>query len=295
MDYSILSIHAALAYFALALTMISPWIKRSPWVWGSFLIFAFILGYFAHIITPIALAPIGALFILHSLLKGEIKGFIRFILVVITAGISLGLLFHMFPGFNNVNLFQNQLISPNGIPVSLYLNFDKPFIGVFVLVLGFPLITNFSTFFRLLKAIVPLTLCGIFIMIALALFSGLIEWDPKFPSIFWVFAIENLLYVCISEEAFFRGFIQNEFFRWFGGKGYLANCGCVLITAFLFAALHYPWVSSIPFLGLVFVAGIIYGSIFQFTKSLEASIFCHWIFNLTHLLLFTYPALKSAI
>ncbi|NGX47119.1 MAG: hypothetical protein K1000chlam3_00488, partial [Chlamydiae bacterium] len=56
-----------------------------------------------------------------------------------------------------------------------------------------------------------------------------------------------------------------------------------------FAALHYIWVPNIPFLTLVFVAGIIYGSIFQFTRALEASILCHWLFNITHFLLFTYP------
>ena len=126
-------------------------------------------------------------------------------------------------------------------------------------------------------------------MVMLALYSGLIKWDPKLPQIFWFFAIENLIFVSIIEEAFWRGFIQREFFRWFGEKGYLANVGCVLVTAFIFAALHYIWVPNIPFLTLVFVAGIIYGSIFQFTRALEASILCHWLFNITHFLLFTYP------
>lgn len=278
--------HASLAFFALTMTIISPWVKRSPWVWGPFLIIAFALAYLAKIIEPIALAPIGGLLILHTFLKGDIKGLARFLLVILTIGISLGLAIHYFPGFNNPQILKGVKISKDAIPYSLYLNFDKPFIGIFILALGFPLVSDTKEFGRILKIATPLTLAGIIIMILLGLFSGLLQWDPKLPKIFWFFAIENLIFVCIIEEAFWRGFIQRELFRWFGEKGLLANSGAILLTALFFAALHYFWVSSIPFLALVFVAGIIYGSIFQITKSLEASIFCHWTFNITHFLLF---------
>jgi len=285
-------IHATLAYFALTMTILSLWVKRSPWIWGSFLIFAFVLGYFAKIITPIALAPIGALLFLHALIKGEIKGLARFILVASASAASFGLWFHLFPGFHNFQILDNVQISPGAYPISLYLDFDKPFIGIFVLALGFPLISNLREFGKVLKTAIPLTLGGILIILLLATYSGLMRWDPKFSSLFWVFIVENLIFVVIGEEAFLRGFIQNEFFRWFGGKGVNANIFSVLITAFLFAALHYNWVTNLPFLGLVFVTGIVYGSIYQFTKALEASILCHWLFNLIHFSLFTYPVLK---
>lgn len=284
--------HASLAYFALTMTIISLWVKRSTWIWGSFLVFAFVLGYFAKLIEPIALAPIGGLLILHGILKGNIRGLARFLLVLIAAAISLGLWFHLFPGFHNWRVLTNAQISSNAYPYSLYLNFDKPFIGIFVLALGFPLVKNLTEFGKVLKTALPLAIAGVAILAAVALYSGLIKWDPKLPSIFWLFLIENLIFVVIPEEAFLRGFIQNEFFRGFGGKGALSNVTSVLLTALLFSALHYRWVPSLPFLCLVFVAGIIYGSIYQYTKSLEASILTHWLFNLAHLLFFTYPALQ---
>lgn len=286
---------AALSFFALMVTIISFWVKRSPWIWGSFLIFAFTLGYFAHIIEPIALAPLIGLFFLHGLLKGKVRGVARFILVLLTVALSLGLLAHLFPGFHNWKIVDHVSLTPDAYPFSLYLNFDKPFIGIFVLAFGVPLLSSLKQLGQVVKTALPLILGGIILMILFSLFSGLILWEPKFPSLFWFFALENLLLVSIIEEAFWRGFIQKEFFRLFGQKGYGANIGCVLATSLFFAALHYNWVPSLPFLGLVFIAGIIYGSIYQYTKALEASILCHWLLNLTHFTLFTYPILKSAL
>ncbi|NGX48407.1 MAG: hypothetical protein K1000chlam3_01800, partial [Chlamydiae bacterium] len=66
--------HTVLAFFALAMTILSLWVKRSPWIWGSFLVLAFALAFMAKIITPIALAPIGAVLVLHTLLKGDLRG-----------------------------------------------------------------------------------------------------------------------------------------------------------------------------------------------------------------------------
>jgi len=288
-------IHGTLAYFALMMTIISFWVKRSPWIWGSFLIFALILGYFAKLVEPIALIPIGSLLILHTLLKGDIRGLARFILVILAVAVSLGLWFRLWPGFQGWQILDNVKISEDGAPFNLYIHFSKPFIGIFVLACGLPLVKSWREFGNILKLSLPLIIGGIAIMILLSLYSGLIRFDPKFPPSFWFFAIRNLVIVSVIEEAFMRGFIQNEFFRWFGGKGAIANTSCVLVTAFLFAALHYAWVPSIPFLGLVFVAVIIYGSIYQYTKSIEASILCHWLFNITHFLFFTYPILQSAL
>ena len=286
---------AVLSFFALAMTIITAWVKRSPWIWGGFLIFAFALGYLAKLFDPIALAPIGGLFLLHSLLKGDIKGLARLILALLAAVISIGLLIHKLPGFHNWLVVNKQHLTSNAAPFTLYLNFDKPFIGIFILVLGFPLLKDPSEFGRMLKLAIPLIIGGVAIMIIAALFSGLIQWAPKFPKIAWFFALENLIFVCIIEEAFWRGFIQNEFFRFFGGKGALGSMGAVFLTAFIFAGLHYFWIASLPFLGLVFLAGLIYGTIYQVTKSLEASILCHWVFNMTHFFFFTYPVLQSAL
>ncbi|NGX39844.1 MAG: hypothetical protein KR126chlam1_01178 [Chlamydiae bacterium] len=286
--------HAALAVFALMMAIVSFWVKRSPWIWGSFLLLSFALGYFAKLITPIALVPIGALLILHALLTSDIRGLLRFILFAVTVVLSLGLIINYFPGFHEWTILEKTQISPDALPFSLRFGFAKPFIGFFVLAWSIPLVKNIKEFERVIKVALPLTVGGIAIMILLSLFSGLIHWDPKFPTIFWFFAINNLILVSVIEEAFWRGFFQRELFRWFGGRSLLAGSGAVVLTSLAFAALHWWWAPSIPFLGLVFVASLIYGSIYQITKAIEASIFCHWLFNLTHFLFFTYPVLQNA-
>ena len=284
--------HASLAYFALTMTIISLWVKRSPWIWGSFLIFAFILGYFAQLVQSIALVPIAALLFLHSVLKGQLRGLPRLVLVLLATAISLGLWFHYFPGFQNWRIIKDAQISANAYPFSLYLTFDKPFIGIFILALGFPLVSNLHEFGKVMKTAIPMTIAGMTILLGVALYLGQIAWDPKFLSIFWLFFFQNLIFTVIPEETFMRGFIQNEFFKGFGSRGGLASTASVLLTALLFATLHYVWAPNATFLILIFLAGIIYGTIYQLTQSLEASILCHFVFNLTHLLLFTYPAIK---
>jgi membrane protease YdiL (CAAX protease family) len=101
-----------------------------------------------------------------------------------------------------------------------------------------------------------------------------------------------LIFVSIPEEAFFRGFIQRELYQWFGSNP-LAASGSILITSAFFTLLHLIWVANLPFLGLVFIASLIYGTIYQVTKSIESSILCHFGLNVIHFFFFTYPALEN--
>jgi hypothetical protein len=56
--------------------------------------------------------------------------------------------------------------------------------------------------------------------------------------------------------------------------------------------LHLIWVGSVPFLCLIFVASLIFGTLYQVTQCIESSIIGHYLLNVTHFLLFTYPALQ---
>lgn len=285
-------IHSTFAFFALMMAIISFWLKKSPWLWGAFLVIACLMAYFAKVVAPIAILPIGALFVIHGFLRGEVQGMARLVLVLLAVGISIGLWVHLFPGFRSLPLSDSIQIGKNAVPFKLSLQFDKPFVGFFVLAWSLPLLQTLSSFKQLLKAALPFSIVGMAILATLSIYSGMIAWDPKFPSLFWLFAPINLILVTIPEEAFMRGFVQNECVRFLGGRGVVAQTFGVLITALFFAALHYAWAPSVPFLGLVFVAGIIYGAIYQLTNAIEASILCHFLFNIAHFLLFSYPALK---
>lgn len=288
-------IHSALAFFALSMTVLSMWVKRSPWIWGPFLTLAFILGYMAKIVMPVALVPIGGLLIVHTILKGDIRGLARLALFGIATALSVGLIFGFFSGFVSWPILKNVILTKDAAPFSLYMNFNKPFIGIAVLATGFPLLSDFRGFIRAFKDSLPLILAGVIALIILAFFLDLVRFELKFPPVFLFFVVNNLIFVSIIEEAFWRGFFQKECYRSLGAKGPVANIGCILITALCFAGVHGFWISSFPFIFFVFISGIVYGMVYQYTKVLEISILTHWFFNVIHFTFFSYPMLKTSM
>lgn len=285
---------ALLTFFALAMSFISLWIRKTAWLWGSFLCIAIILAFQAQIIVPVALIPIFLLFLCHFFMKNEIKAWGRLFIFTLTSVLSLGLAFHLFPGFSNWNIACNLPLSPDAMPYSLWMNFDKPFIGIFPLALSIPLIQSKKQLKAIFKMALPMTLLGVAILMFISLKIGTVKWDPKIPTIIFVWLICNLIFVSVPEEAFFRGFFQREIGKWLG-KGFWASVGAVLATSLFFTLLHVQWVPSIPFLCLVFTASVIYGTVYEVTQSIEASIFCHFALNSIHFLFFTYPALRSCV
>jgi uncharacterized protein len=292
-SYSLLWHHpiAMLCFFAFAMSFISLWIRKTAWMWGSFLLIAYILAFEAKIASGMSLIPVVILLFCHFFLNKELQKGIRFLLICVAIGVSLALAFHFLPGFNNWKVASNLCLSPGAYPYDLWLNFDKPFIGLFALAFGIPLISAKTELFRALKIGVPMSVVGILIMISISLCFKLVAWDPKIPIIIFIWLFDNLIFVSIPEEAFFRGFIQRELFLWFG-KTPVAGLGSVFVTSIFFTLLHLIWVADLSFLSLVFIASLIYGTIYQVTKSIEASILCHFGLNLIHFLLFTYPALQ---
>lgn len=281
-----------LCFFALGLSFLSLWAHRAAWLWGSFLAIAFILALEAKIAAWFTLIPLSILLFCHYFLKQKIQRSTRFLLFGVATVISMALAFHFFPGFHNWKLASNQHISPGALPYSLWLNFDKPFIGIFALALGIPLLSSRAQVVRMLRTALPLSLAGIAILMGLSLFFGMIRWDPKIPTMALIWLMNNLVFVSIPEEAFFRGFMQREIYRWCNQHP-LAAFASICIPSVFFSLVHLIWVADLSFLCLVFMASLIYGTIYQLTQSIEASILCHFGVNAVHFFLFTYPALRS--
>ena len=282
---------ATLCFFSFAMSFIGLWMRKTPWLWGSFLFIAYILALNAGIATWISIIPILILLFCHYYLGKEITKGARFLFFSTALLISCALSFHFLPGFHNWKIAENLMISPDAPTYNLWFNFDKPFIGLFVLALSIPLISSRSALLRMLKIGIPMSIVGILILMGISLHFNLVKWDPKIPSIIFVWLMTNLIFVTIPEEAFFRGFIQKEFYNRLGRNG-LAGFGSICITSIFFTLLHLIWVADLSFLCLVFVASVIYGTIYQVTQSVEASIICHFGVNTTHFLLFTYPYLQ---
>ncbi len=195
---------------------------------------------------------------------------------------------HGIKGFHNLLVLDGVNVSKDGLPFTMYLNMDKALAGIFVLAF-MPISRERPADWHklLLKTSLFAVLFGFFLL-GLAVLCGKIHWDPKIPSFSWIWAINNLLFVSMAEEALFRGFIQKNlvsvFSRWEKGP-YLA----LLITSLLFAFAHYAGGIAYSIWGLL--AGLGYGWLYLVTGRIEASIVAHFILNAMHFFLFTYPVL----
>lgn len=260
---------ATLTFLSFMMCYLSMWLKKTAWLWGSFLFISFCLAHLANIANLWTLIPIVALFVSHLILRTDKRDPLFLIAFIV----SFGLIFHLFPGFHNWKISE-----------SLYFNFDKPFIGVFALAFGAPLLTSVKEWRRMLLVSLPLSILGIGIMAFIAICTKAVAWNPKIPVIFFPWVLNNLFLVCISEEAFFRGFVQKELTRRLQNRswGVIASVG---LTTIIFSLAHIGK-GNFDYLILVFLAGILYGAIYQYTKSIESSIICHFLLNFTRFLFF---------
>lgn len=280
---------SSLAFLSLILAFMSLWIHRSPWLWVSFIAISSIFGILGKLIDFKIFVALALLCAAHYALTAKLKGMTRLITILIAFFISIALMGHFFPGFHNWLIANKIKISKNAYPYTLYLNFDKPFIGFFPLAISIPLLSRMHLRSVALKTI-ALTALGVVILMVLALYLHLVEIDLKLPGITPIWLIANLFFVAIPEEAFFRGFLQREITDYLDSKW--AGPFSVIVVSLLFALIHFTFIRDLSFLSLTFIASLIYGSVYQMTRSIESSIFCHYLFNVVHFFCFTYPALK---
>ncbi len=280
-----------LCFFSFGMCFISLWIRKSVWLWGSFLLLAFIFAFQSHIASWLSLIPVFILLFCHFFLNKPISKSTRYILFGIAVLVSFALAAQFLPDFKDWKVASSLNLGPNSHPYNLWLKFDKPFIGLFVLIFALPLISSPSQLYDVFKVAIPMSVIGILIMISLSWSLGIVGWAPKIPIISFVWMVNQILFVCIPEEAFFRGFIQREIYNWWG-KSSSAAFGSIVITSLIFSLFHLFWIAELPFLFLVFIASVIYGTIYQTTQAIESSILCHFAMNTTHFFLFTYPTLQ---
>ncbi|MBO2605011.1 CPBP family intramembrane metalloprotease [Shewanella algae] len=194
---------------------------------------------------------------------------------------AVALTVHLLPGFDNLKLLDKVQASSGSTPFSMYLNLDKP-LSLFLLLLAWPLVAGTPTSLPRRKIILlALLFAATPALLGLASLSGAINWDPKLPGWWWLFALNNLLLTCVAEEVLFRGALQQ----------YLVKRGGALLgvtlASVLFGLAHLAggW-TLVLFAAL---AGVLYGLVFQLSGRLWLAALCHFCLNFCHLLLFSYP------
>lgn len=277
-----------LAYFTLLMGILSLWIKKTPLLWGSFMVVSLIFAKKSGIINWIAFAPLAAMFAAVWVYSGS-KGLLRTFSFLATLALGIALCSHSFSGFHNAALLQSH-ISPDAVAYTLWVNYDTAFAGLILVTVAIPLIHSKKQWKGVCAIALLWSILCVVLLQTLAVQFHLIHWDPKLPPMFFAWFLINLFFVTIPEEALFRGVLQKQLEEWLGNS-WLRQSLSILLTSALFTAMHLAWIANGPFLGLVFLAGILYGAVYQYTKMIESSILTHFIVNSVHFFLFTYPIL----
>jgi membrane protease YdiL (CAAX protease family) len=246
-------------------------------------------AYATGIVAPIAVLAILAFGLLCYAYARGTPSPLRVVTTLATIAFSLALMAHVVPGFSNLLVVRDAVLSPGAVPYSLYLNFDKAQIGLFLLAFGPPLLASRSDWATTLRATLPAVLVLIALLMACALAAGQVRLDLKWPQVFPVWAWSNLLFTCTAEEALFRGVIQRLLQGNSAPHGSPRSTGGLVIAGAIFGLAHYA--GGARAVVLATVAGIGYGWIFWRTSRIEASILAHFLVNTTPFLCFTYPAL----
>ena len=203
-----------------------------------------------------------------------------------------GLSLHVVPGFNNPKVIADLLLTPDAVPYSKYLNFDKALVGLLLLAFGGPLIANRSELGRLLRRAGPIAAATVGVVMVLSFVLGYVRLQPALPPFVPLWAWTNLFFTCMSEEALFRGFVQRGLQQALGDHRHAGRIALV-IASLIFGIAH--WAGGPRYVLLSTIAGLGYGGAVQRSGRLEAGIATHFLLNSLHYLFFTYPALASAL
>lgn len=255
-----------LSFLFLTTAFLGLWIKRDPKIWGSLLGISIITASSSGLVTWIGLVILAGTILLWTFYKLKPNVWIFIALVLIGIGFKLKLL----PGF-----------PPYFITSKFAIGVINPIIGLLPLALIVPLSRDWKS---ILKGI-AFGCAGIGLIALLAVLSGAIRINFKIPEHLPLLTYSNLFLTVIPEEGFYRGFIQNRLSNYFG------NAIALLLTAALFSLTHILWSPNVGVLALTFVAGLLYGGVYIYSKKIESAIFCHFLLNFIHMTFFSYHAI----
>ena len=275
-----------LPFGLLLIAVLGLWIHRGLAL--AALGLAIIAGYVTGALNDLAalwIAMLGAIGWIHARCTGwqrVASGLVFFVFAV-----ALGLL--LLPGFPRTVLVENVVLSPGALPYTLGLGFAKVVTSIFILAFMLPeRVLSWRELGQVLVRVAPVFLATVVAVMVLTLALGYVKFDPKWTPLFFTWALANLFFTCLSEEAFFRGFVQREL-AGLGANRRVSVVIAIAVSSLLFGLVHLGggWKYALA----ATVAGVGYGIAYQRTQRIEASMAVHFGLNATHFLLFTYPAL----
>lgn len=291
MDISLpYSFSTLLCYSVLYLAVACLWLPASIWGQPLWLILAASAGFIALIsgqLTPLGLG-LAALYLFIAYLFSRTTGAKKKWLTLLLAALSVLFGAHLLPGFHNLQALNAVLVSADGLPFTMYLNLDKTLVALGLLGWCVPRLSRRQEWRQLLQVLLSRSLLFLLLIFILALASGKVHWDPKLPSCTLLWMLTNLLFVCTAEEAFFRGFLQQQLALLWKNRPLQQELPLAL-ASLVYGLSHFA--GGPLYVAFVTLAGLGYGWVYQKTGCIEASILLHFALNAAHFLLFTYPSL----
>lgn len=280
------SILCAFVFLLLAILLIVCSIDRKGTfkVWHLCLLISLVFGVLGNVVTAIGLIYASVVGCIAFFYSRQQKGWMALLLTLV----SLPLFFHLPQfGFHNYPFLDHIRITPDAIPYSLYFNYDKTLVPVFVLGFSGKTITG-KKWLEVIRNVLFHLLLLAPLMLGVCWLLRYVTFAPKWPVYTPVWMLVNLFFTCTAEEVLFREVIQGGLEKklTLSRKGYVA----IVVSALLFGIMHYAGGTSYIFLATI--AGLFYGHVFYVTREIRSSVLLHFLLNMLHFLLFTYPALE---
>ncbi len=198
--------------------------------------------------------------------------------------IALALGFGIAPGFSGIPLAEATPLKEASASFGLSLRIEKPLVGFALVMWIVPLSRTVDDWRSVARTVIPVTAITVLIVFPMGLAFGYVAPAIGFPAavtaLLWT--IMNLLLVCPAEEGFFRGLLQRGLARRAPGAVSIA------VAAALFGLAHFA--DGPVYVLLASVAGAGYGLAYHLAgQRIEAAIGTHFLLNLAHFGLFTYP------
>lgn len=281
------------AFVLLGLAVVAVWVppvavKQKAWpVWPALLAAAAVAGVVYGVLSPAAWLSLAVLTGL-CWSSQRAQGAWRSTLTALAALLALTMSLHKLPGFHNPTLYVGARFTPDAVPFTSYVNFDKGAAGLLLLAFFARRSHRWTDATRAALRAAPWAALTIAVTLGTAWAIGLLRPAPKLPPWAAVFLASNLLFTCVAEESFFRGLIQERLAR-VRRFGRAAPWVAAAASALLFGAAHAG--GGLAYVSVATLAGLGYAAVYARTRAIEPAIVTHFAVNTIHFVAFTYPAL----
>lgn len=274
----------ALPWLVILPALLLIWIPRTRNAALGLVSLGYALAFLPGQLTPLVLLPLAILAATAWAVQEGRPKWVRIAGHVVFILTALALREHIAPGFRNPLVLDGR-VSEDAPVYRMYLNLDKTLLAVWV-IWAWQRVRWASPRTSMAEG-AGTGLATAAVVIALGLMVGLVGWDPKWPvPAAWLWLVNNAILVCLAEEAFFRGYVQEGLARRLDGR-YGGELTALAVGAALFGLAHFE--GGPLMIVLSALAGAGYGLAYK-RGGLLAAWLAHAVLNFIHFGLFTYPA-----